>query len=362
MQLPDAPALHLIHATLLPGEVGAVLGARAPANEDERVAALHAYQLLDTPAEQPYDALTANAAAVCRTPMALISLVDTQRQWFKSRIGMQPAETPRTLSFCAHAILEPDQLMEVSDTHLDARFVDNALVTGKPQIRFYAGAPLLTSDGIALGTLCVLDRTPRRLSGAERDALRALARQVVDTIELRRAARLVELDALRDERTGLWNRAGLERGLQELATMRADETGQHALGLLLIDLDGFKRRKLQAGAAAADATLAQAAQLIETRLPPSALVARLDGDRFCVALASSSPSATSQAADDIRQAIEAATWSIGALTISVGLVDVAAGEALDSSILLARARHALQRAVRDGRNRVHRFSGWQLHD
>lgn len=161
MQIPDAPALNLTHATLLPGGVNAMIGARLPANEDERVQALHAYRLLDTAPEPSYDAVTAIAAAVCRMPMALISLVDTHRQWFKSRLGMQQSETPRELSFCAHAILQPDQVMEVGDTHLDERFVRNALVTGEPQIRFYAGAPLLTPDGIAQGTLCVLDRVPR---------------------------------------------------------------------------------------------------------------------------------------------------------------------------------------------------------
>ncbi|WP_115527948.1 MULTISPECIES: GGDEF domain-containing protein [Xanthomonas] len=359
MQLPDAPALHLIHATLLPGDIGALLGARPPANEDDRLAALQAYQLLDTAPEPQYDTLAADAAALCRTPMALVSLVDTQRQWFKAKIGMQPSETPRTLSFCAHAILAPDQLMEVADTHLDARFVNNALVTGEPQIRFYAGAPLLTSDGIALGTLCVLDRTPRRLSGAERDALRVLARQVVDTIELRRAAELVELDGLRDALTGLWNRTGLEHGLQRLQDTCA-AVPEQSLGFLLIDLDGFKRHKLQSGVAAAEATLVQAARLVEAQLPQTAIVARLDCDRLCVALPAAVAPAAMQAAEDICQAVETAHWPIGTLTASIGLVDVPAADTLDSNTLLARARHALQGAICDGRNRVQRFSGWHL--
>lgn len=272
---------------------------------------------------------------------------------------MQPSETPRTLSFCAHAILAPDQLMEVADTHLDARFANNALVTGEPQIRFYAGAPLLTSDGVALGTLCVLDRTPRRLSGAEREALRALARQVVDTIELRRAAELVELDELRDALTGLWNRAGLEHGLQQLQDTRA-AAPEASLSFLLIDLDGFKRHKLQSGVAAAEATLAQAARLVEAQLPPSTIVARLDGGRLCVALPAAVAPAAMQAAEDIRQAVETAHWPTGTLTVSIGLVDVPASETLDSNTLLARARHALQGAICDGRNRVQRFSGWHL--
>ncbi|PPV06359.1 hypothetical protein XBLMG947_2423 [Xanthomonas bromi] len=361
MQIPDAPALNLIHATLLPGGVNANFGARLPANEDERVNALHAYRLLDTAPEPSYDAFTSIAATVCRMPMALISLVDTHRQWFKSKIGMQPTETPRELSFCAHAILEPDQVMEVGDTHLDPRFTNNALVTGEPQIRFYAGAPLLTSDGIALGTLCVLDRTPRRLSVAERDALQALAKQVVSTIELQQAARLVELDALRDALTGLWNRAGLEHALHALAD--APSTASDArLGFMLIELDGFKRQKLQAGAAAADASVLQVASVLETQLPPAAIVARLACDQFCVALPTTSASAALAAADGLRKAVEDASWPTGPLTLSAGLVDVAAHAAFDSNTLLARARHALQQARRDGRNRVHRFHGWHLQD
>ncbi|WP_435012124.1 sensor domain-containing diguanylate cyclase [Xanthomonas arboricola] len=359
MQIPDASALHLFHATLLPRN--AAVAAQLPANEDERLAALQDYQLLDTAPEPVYDAFTSSAAEVCGTPMALISLIDTQRQWFKSKLGMAPRETPRELSFCAHAILEPDQVMEVGDTHQDARFVGNALVTGEPQIRFYAGAPLLTSDGIALGTLCVLDRTPRRLSAAERDALQALARQVVDTIELRRAAKLVELDALRDELTGMWNRAGLEHALQTHA-QSSPTAATPSLALALIELDGFKRLRLQAGAAAADATLIQAARVIEAQLPDAATVARLSRDQLCIALPETAATKAMELIEAVRKAIEAASWPAGALTISAGLVEVAAGASLDSNALLARARHALQGAIGNGRNCVQRFNGWHRQD
>ncbi|MBB4132866.1 sensor domain-containing diguanylate cyclase [Xanthomonas sp. 3075] len=361
MQIPDAPALNLVHATLLPGGIHAGLGARKPANEDDRLAALHDYQILDTAPEPGYDAFTSIAAAVCRTPMALISLVDTQRQWFKSKVGMQPRQTPRELSFCAHAILQPDQVMEVGDTHLDARFADNALVTGEPQIRFYAGAPLLTSNGIALGTLCVLDRTPRRLSVAERNALQALARQVVSTIELQHAAKLVELDTLRDALTGLWNRDGLEHAMQTLV-QPSTASSPLPLSFALIDLDGFKRQQLQAGAAAADATRVQAARILEAHLPQHATVARLAGDQLCVVLPQTSAPDAANTIDAVRGAVEAASWPTGALTISAGLVEVTSNEAHDSHTLLARARHALQTAIRGGRNRVQRFDGWQLHD
>lgn len=276
MQTPDAPSLNLAHATLLSGSALAALGAPPPANEDDRLAALHSYNILDTAPEPRYDDITAAAAQLCRTPMALISLIDQDRQWFKSRVGMQPAETPRDLAFCAHAILQPDQMMEVGDTFVDPRFAHNALVTGGPQIRFYAGAPLLTSDGVALGTLCVLDRAPRTLSDAERTALQALARQVVTTIELRQAARLLEGDALRDPLTDLWNREGLEHMLEDATPVAK----QHGLAFVLIEIDGFKRLKLQFGSDAADATLVQAARCIETEPQEPGGVARIGAAHF----------------------------------------------------------------------------------
>jgi PAS domain-containing protein len=156
-----------------------------PQNESERLDALQRYEVLDTGPEQKFDDLTLLAALICQSPIALISLVDAERQWFKSRVGLTTSQTPRSVSFCGHAILE-DDVMVVPDAAADARFADNPLVTGEPNVRFYAGAPLLTPGGQALGTLCVLDRVPRELTPAQLDALRALARQVVAQLELRR--------------------------------------------------------------------------------------------------------------------------------------------------------------------------------
>ena len=160
-------------------------------SETERLATLHRYRILDTMPEQAFDDLTLLASYICETPIALISLIDTNRQWFKSRVGMTAAETSRSISFCAHAI-EQTGLFIVPDATADAKFRDNPLVTGDPNIRFYAGAPLVSPDGHALGTLCVVDRIPRTLTPAQIEALEALRRQVEAQLELR--VNLIDLE------------------------------------------------------------------------------------------------------------------------------------------------------------------------
>lgn len=157
---------------------------RIAQNETQRLSALHAYKILDTLAEQAYDDLTCLAAQICEAPIALISLVDRDRQWFKSRVGLNAEETSRKVSFCAHAIHHPGELLEVEDALEDQRFAGNPLVTGDPHIRFYAGMPIVDAAGLALGTLCVIDRKPRVLKQAQRRALKALSRQVMAQIRL----------------------------------------------------------------------------------------------------------------------------------------------------------------------------------
>jgi len=157
-----------------------------PPDEAQRLQSLRDYHVLDTLPEAAFDDLTLLAAHICQTPIALISLVDESRQWFKSRHGIDADETPRDIAFCSHAILQKDTIMEVPDAQADPRFADNALVTGAPHIRFYAGAPLIARDGQALGTLCVIDRKPHQLDADQAAALKALSRQVVTQLELRR--------------------------------------------------------------------------------------------------------------------------------------------------------------------------------
>jgi GAF domain-containing protein len=152
----------------------------------ERLSELKRLLVLDTAAEQAYDDITRMAAALCGTPIALISLVDENRQWFKSRIGLQAQETPREMAFCAHTVVAQAPLV-VEDATQDARFVANPLVTGEPNIRFYAGAPLVTSTGQTLGTLCVIDTKPRHISAEQLAQLEFMARQVIAMLEKRAA-------------------------------------------------------------------------------------------------------------------------------------------------------------------------------
>ena len=173
------------------------MGTLVPGNEAARLAALNRYAILDTEPEQCFDDLVILASHVCKAPMALLSLVDDQRQWFKSAVGVQVRETPRQISFCAHAIQQDDSLFIVPDTFEDPRFKNNPLVTGEPHIRFYAGAPLVNEDGFALGTLCVGDRQPRQLDEDQKAALASLNRLALRQMELRMNLQMLK-DALND--------------------------------------------------------------------------------------------------------------------------------------------------------------------
>lgn len=166
--------------------------AALPPNEFERLRKLRDYDILDTLPEQEYQDIVQMAALICGTPIALVSLVDADRQWFKAKVGLEASETSRESAFCAHALLQPDTLFMVEDATRDARFLDNPLVTDGPMINFYAGAPLKTIDGHVLGTLCVVDRKPRTLNPSQQEALLALSRQVMTQLDVR--IKLVELE------------------------------------------------------------------------------------------------------------------------------------------------------------------------
>lgn len=170
-----------------------MIAPKLPVNETERLAALYEYNLLDTLPEEQYDAITRIASEICHMPISVISLIDDDRQWFKSALGMNVGETPREYAFCAHAILEPDEIMVVNDSAKDERFHDNPYVMGTPHIGFYTGVPLVNENGLPLGTLCVMDTKPNKLTPEQQMTLKLLANQVVAYFEVQKKNKELEL-------------------------------------------------------------------------------------------------------------------------------------------------------------------------
>lgn len=198
--------------------------------EASRLRALYDFDVLDTIAEQAYDDLTRLASAICKTPISLISLIDSNRQWFKSKVGLNATDTPREHAICSHAIQTPHELFIVNDARADARFADFPAVTGEPNVRFYAGAPLVTSGGHAIGTVCVIDTVPRTLDAEARECLRALARQVVLLLEQRQQRRDLE-------RTLVANRAA-DADLRRSSALFREAFESAPIGKALVSMNG----------------------------------------------------------------------------------------------------------------------------
>ncbi len=194
-----------------------------PKNEAKRISVLWQYDILDTVPEEVFDELAHLAGLICGAPIALITMVDENRQWFKAKVGVDLNETDRDISMCTHTIMQPD-LFVIPDTTKDDRFKNNPLVIQAPKIRFYAGAPLVTPDGHALGTLCVLDKVPRDLNDNQLQALRVLARHVMIQLEVRRHAK--ELATVREDCTQ--TKADLAKARLEIAKLRQQKKSKPA--------------------------------------------------------------------------------------------------------------------------------------
>ncbi len=257
-----------------------IVPAPRPANERERLEALRVYDVLDTPPEQAFDDIAKLAAHICDAPIASIALIDTDRQWFKAKVGIPVCETARDEGFCAYTILQDDLFM-IPDTTDDARFADHPIVRGGPEIRFYAGAPLIAPSGHRIGALAVNDTVARDLTEAQQEALRALSRQTVDQFELRRALAQSRREALTDALTGLGNRRRL---LIELGAKLEQATLAEPITLIFLDLDGFKLYNDIFGHAAGDALLSRLALKLTSTVAGHGTSYRMGGDEFCVLL------------------------------------------------------------------------------
>jgi len=245
-----------------------------PENESIRIETLRSLNILDTPSEERFDRLTRLAKRLFAVPIAMVSLIDVNRQWFKSCIGANFKETPRNISFCGHAILGNDILI-IPDATLDQRFYDNPLVTDEPKIRFYAGVPLVVGDSIKVGTLCLIDHQPRTLSEEEQELLRDLGQLAEQELA---AIRLATIDEL----TQISNR----RGFKSLAThaLNLCKRMNKPASLFFFDLDLFKDINDRYGHAEGDRALVGFSKILQETFRESDVIGRLGGDEFVALL------------------------------------------------------------------------------
>lgn len=254
-----------------------MLAPSKPANEALRIQALHALNVLDSAPEERFDRLTRLAKRLFNVPIALVTLVDKDRQWFKSCVGLDVNETPRDVSFCGHAILQ-DELLLVPDAKQDRRFHDNPLVTGEPKIRFYAGYPLTVPNGNKMGTLCLIDTKPRELDDEERALLRDLAGMAEQELMAVQMANM-------DELTLLSNRRGFKALAQH--ALDACKLRDKPATLLFFDLNDFKHINDHYGHAEGDSALKTFADVLRIAFRESDVIGRLGGDEFVALLTGS---------------------------------------------------------------------------
>lgn len=347
--------------------------------EKRRLASLRNLEILDTPAEPAYDDLAQLAALVCETPIALISLLDENRQWFKARIGLTLQETPRSVAFCSHAIDRNEGLLLVPDAHQDDRFRQNPLVTEDPHVRFYAGMPVSGPDGQPMGTICVLDREPRILTPEQQLALRVLGREVEAQFKIRqqflalqeshakrlradlrlrenqrklkaanaRLREMVRTDAL----TGIQNRRAFDESLRQAWSLSA-RIGQ-PLSVLMVDIDHFKAINDEDGHDAGDEALKSIARTLRENIRASDLLFRYGGEEFAVLLPATQHDAALLVAEKLRKAVSDARHNGRSITVSIGLAtDAAHAPGTPEAALVHAADAALYRAKNAGRNRV----------
>jgi diguanylate cyclase (GGDEF)-like protein len=344
--------------------------------ETRRLAALRRYRILDSLPEPVYDDVVRLASVVCGTPQAVVTFIEDTRQWFKASVGIDGEETPRAIAFCDQAIRRPGEVTVVNDASVHPLFHNYPQVTGPDHLRFYAGAPMVTPDGHALGTVCVIDQVPREISGAQVAALQSLARIVVQLLEMRRGqldaqrqlaerelvtqnllrsqseleARNSELSrqAHQDPLTGLLNRAGMQRAA---ASASAGWASSGNFCVAVLDIDHFKRINDGFGHAAGDSVIQAVAEAIRRNVRGGDIAVRYGGEEFLVMMPATPAAGARTVIERIRSDVSALAGLPVPVTVSAGLAMGQAGRDEPEAVFRA-ADQALYLAKRRGRDRV----------
>lgn len=318
-----------------------------PENEVERLKALHAYDILDSPPELDFDVLTRVATQTFHTPVAVVGLLDSDRIWFKSVLGLDIPQLERQLAFCAYSVMQPGKVLVCENLLEDERFKDNPLVAGPVNLRFYAGAPIVDPSGYALGTIAVVDTKPRSFDENDKLLLLDLSVLVMTALENRRRAMLLTQLALTDYLTGVANRAQFDRALEsELA--HAKRSGE-PFSVLCLDLDCFKDINDCFGHPAGDEVLCEVASRLKQQMRMEDTVSRLGGDEFGMIIREGSQESAELLAQRVQQVMEKPVVLANGNRIDVGIsIGMATyTEDIDSPYaLLAKADSDLYRAKR----------------
>ncbi len=315
-------------------------------DDEGRLAALHRLNVLDSAAEQPFEKIVTLVRTVLAVPIATVSLVDRDRQWFKARHGLEATETPRSVSFCTHTIQQREPLI-VEDAAADPRFAGSPLVVGPPYIRSYAGVPLRTPEGYNVGSLCAMDTRPRRFSPADIGILSNFANIVCDELQLR-------LIAQSDHLTGALTR----RGFAEQAEREINRSGRYdrPSSLIMLDLDHFKSINDSHGHGVGDDVLRHVAEIIKATIRPSDVLGRLGGEEFGILLTETGAEDARIAAERIRHAIATSPLVVSPalsipVTASLGVASITEDVSAFADWLKA-ADELLYSAKHAGRNTV----------
>jgi diguanylate cyclase (GGDEF)-like protein len=338
-----------------------------PINEAERLASLHRMQILSTPGEAAFDKVTYVAQHTFKTQMALISIIDEHKQWFKSAVGLDVRETPREMSFCGHVVYH-GETMVIEDATQDTRFSDHPAVCAGPNIRFYAGRPLKNHEGFVIGTLCVVDTAPRIMTEEELRVLDYLGSWVESLFSARGLSVVVnnllddldaaKRDSLIDPLLNIWNR----RAIMDIMKREEEVASRQntPMSVLMVDADDFKRINDEYGHDAGDLILLSIADTMRFALRSYDSIGRYGGEEFLVVLPHTGSEDGLKLAERLRAAVAAKQIMVGdeaiRCTVSIGIASADVGDVWqDKMSLVADADHALLKAKDLGKNRVERL-------